>query len=350
MLVDGSWDLKHLILALAKSTGLFALSRLVTANQVRILAYHGIWMGTGHFGNFLYMSACKFQRRMELLEELDYPVITLTDALAKRCSGELPRGATVITIDDGWQSTYEHMLPILQTRNYPATVYLTTYYCFNQAPVVDVALQYCIHQADPTRHPFIHLPEYDLGPLPIGTRTEKDRALGAASAVVARLDNDSARQLFLRSLCQQTGLDYDFMAANRLFHLMTPMEVKKISESGVAVELHTHHHRITHKGVDCLDAELTINSERIQAITGRFPSHFCYPSGRYSPEVWPTLSEAGIASATTTDIGLVNSHSDKYALPRILDGQNISELEFEAEMSGFLELIRQARQLFRLRA
>lgn len=307
-------------------------------------------MGTGHFGNFLYMSACKFRRRMELLNELGYPVITLTDALEKRHSGELPKGATVITIDDGWQSTYRHMLPILETLNYPATVYLTTYYCFNQVPVIDVALQYCIHQIDPTRHPFIHVPEYGLGPAPIGTPSEKNQMLAAAARIVARLENDSARQFFLRSLCDKTGLDYDRMAADRLFHLMTPLEVKKAAASGITVELHTHHHRITHNGEDCLDYELAINSERIEALTGRTPAHFCYPSGRFSPEVWPTLSRANIASATTTDIGFVNSQSAKYALPRILDGQNISELEFEAEMSGFMELIRQARKVFRPRA
>ncbi|WP_290745933.1 polysaccharide deacetylase family protein [Haliea sp.] len=293
------------------------------------------------------MSKCKFQRRMELLKELGYPVITLTEALEKHQSGELPKGATVITIDDGWQSTYEHMLPVLQALNYPATVYLTTYYCFNQLPVIDVALQYSIHQIDPKRYPLIHVPEYGLGPLPTRTHTEKKQVLAIASKILASLDSDSAKQLFLRSLCQQTGLDYEGLAADRLFHLMTPMEVKETAESGIAVELHTHHHRITHNDEDCLEHELAINSERIQAITGRVPTHFCYPSGRFSPEIWPTLRRTGIASATTTDIGLVNSQSERYALPRILDGQNVSELEFEAEMSGFMELIRHARNLFR---
>lgn len=344
---DSSLDLKHSILTLARLTGLFALSRHLTAGRVRILAYHGIWLGEGHFGNFLYMSASKFRRRMELLQKWGYPVVSLAEACDHRGSGDLPKGATVITIDDGWYSTYVHMLPELQAHRYPATVYLTTYYCYNQAPVIDVALQYCFHQIDPAQCPQVHFPEYGLGPLPTRTDEEKTQALATASEVIARLESDAARQLFLQSVCHQTEVDYAVLSAERWFHLMTPAEVQDAAEKGITVELHTHHHRITHRGEDCLRQELALNRERIQAITGRVPVHFCYPSGRFSPAVWPALSEAGIASATTTDIGLVDSQSADYALPRILDGQKVSELEFEAEMSGFMELLRRARQIVR---
>ncbi|MEQ8802218.1 polysaccharide deacetylase family protein [Haliea sp.] len=341
--------MKQFILALARLTGLFALSKLLTADRVRILAYHGTWLGEGHFGNFLYMSAGKFQRRMELLKTLGYPVISLTDALAKLGSEELPKGTTVITIDDGWYSTYLHMLPVLQAHGYPATIYLTTYYCYNQAPVIDVALQYCFHQIDPDLCPLVHIPEYGLGPLPTGTGVERSLALAAASEVSAELDSDATRQRFLQSVCHQTAANYDLLSAERWFHLMTPAEIKDAADKCMTVELHTHHHRITHRGEDCLKQELALNNECIKAITRRDPMHFCYPSGRFSPAVWPALSEAGIASATTTEIGLVDSESAIYALPRILDGQNVSELEFEAEMSGFMELIRKARKFSGLR-
>lgn len=293
------------------------------------------------------MSASKFQRRMELLKEWGYPVISLTDALDRRESGTLPKGATVITIDDGWYSTYAHMLPVLKSQRYPATVYLTSYYCINQAPVVDVALQYCMNQCELNSTALIHIPEFEFGPLPMTSEAERNLALAAASQVMAKLESDAMRQIFLQELCHQTAVDYDLLSHERWFHLMTPTEVEEAAKAGVTVELHTHHHRITDNGEDCLKQELTLNREQIQAITERVPTHFCYPSGQFSPGVWPTLREEGIASATTTDIGLVDSHSVNYALPRILDGQNVSDLEFEAEMSGFMELLRRARHIFR---
>lgn len=340
-------NVKHFILSTARLLGLFTLSRWLTASRIRILAYHGIWLGEGHFGNFLYMSASKFERRMGLLESLGYPVASLTEALEKRKAGRLPKGTTVITIDDGWYSTSIHMLPVLKKHGYPATVYLTTHYCFNQAPVIDVALQYCIHQIDPGRHTQVHIPEYDVGPLRITSDADKNNALIVLSERAANLGSDTDKQLLLQSVCHHTAVDYGLLSSERWFHLMTPREVEAAADQGFAVELHTHHHRITYKNEDCLKEEVALNREKIEVLTGQIPVHFCYPSGKFSTAAWPTLKDEGIASATTTQIGLVDDQSAVYALPRILDGQNISELEFEAEMSGFMELLRQARIFFK---
>ncbi len=137
-------DLKRGFLLVAKYSGLFALARILTARKTRVLAYHGIWLGEGHFGNFLYMSADKFAARMALLKKWRYPVVPFKgrpDKAQHRCP-------TVITIDDGWYSAWASMLPALEKHNYPATVYLTTYYCLHQAPVIDVALSYCFSIID----------------------------------------------------------------------------------------------------------------------------------------------------------------------------------------------------------
>jgi len=336
--------LKHAILAIAKAIGLFRTSKRLTAKKIRVLAYHGVWLGEGHFGNFLYMSADKFQHRMALLKSWGYPVVSLNDALNNRENGNLPPCATVITIDDGWYSTYLHIVPALKSHDYPATIYLTTYYCQNQAPVIDVALQYCFY-AEQTAT--LYMPDYTLGPLPIGTPEEREIALKAALGTANNLESDAQKQAFLEALCGETGVNYGALMSERWFHLMTPEEVKIASESGVTIELHTHHHRITHEGKDCLREELRLNGDMIRSITGQDPMHFCYPSGKFSPGVWPTLSSTGIKSATTTDIGLVDGHSPAYALPRILDGQQVSDLEFEAEMSGFMDITRQVRNIFR---
>tara|TARA_R110002073_G_scaffold502_14_gene4253 strand:- start:7543 stop:8445 length:903 start_codon:yes stop_codon:yes gene_type:complete len=290
------------------------------------------------------MDARKFQRRLALLNKWGYPVIPLTQAIDDLDEGRLPKSATVITIDDGWYSTYVHMLPALLAHSYPATIYLTTYYCVNQAPVIDVALDYCFHQIDSARCPEIHISDFAFGPLPTGTDQEKALALAAAVDAISKLQDDAKRQLFLQSVCKKADVDYEKLLAERWFHLMNADEVQDAAEKGITVELHTHHHRITHNDQDCLEQELALNSGCIEDVTGRIPVHFCYPSGRFSQKIWPNLNDAGVISATTTELGLVDGQSAIYALPRLLDGQNISELEFEAEMSGFMELIRQARR------
>lgn len=341
--------LKHVILLAAKYAGLFFVGRMLTAKKVRILAYHGIWLGGDHFGNFLYMSAEKFKTRMALLARWHYPVVSLSDLYPDKMSAGLPACATVITIDDGWYGSYSKMLPVLEEHHYPATIYLTTYYCLNQRPVIDVALQYLFQIVDVTRCPSISLPRYDLGPLPVATREQRSDALAKALAVCNLLDSDCQRQEFLRQLCTLAYIDYRALVEERWFHLMTPAEVEDATTRGITFELHTHHHRITHVGKDCLASEIVANRLHIENLTGRIPAHFCYPSGRFTPELWPGLKDCKIRSATTTDIGLADANTPKYALPRILDGEQISELEFEAEMSGFLELKRElARGLRKL--
>lgn len=337
-------NLKRSFLLFAKYCGLFALARALTSRKTRVLAYHGIWLGVGHFGNYLYMSADKFAARMALLEKWGYPVVAFEGRPSNKSRYRCP---TVITIDDGWYSTWLAMLPALEKHNYPATVYLTSYYSLHQAPVIDVALSYCISMVDISRKPTVHLPAYDFGPMRITTEAAKKEALATAQNICASLDGDSAKQLFLAALCDEVGISHSELVSGRWFHLMTAEEVKDAASRGIIFEAHTHHHRITHRGKDSLAEEIAINSEFIHELTGRKPKHFCYPSGRYTNNLWAVLEECHMASSTTTDIGLVDAQTPRYAMPRILDGQDVSELEFEAEMSGFMELTRLLRRMGR---
>ena len=73
-------------------------------------------------------------------------------------------------------------------------------------------------------------------------------------------------------------------------------------------------------------------------------SHFCYPSGEWDRLHWPVLENHNVRTATTCESGLVNADTPRFAMNRILDSARISQIEFEAEVSGFNELIRQVRR------
>jgi peptidoglycan/xylan/chitin deacetylase (PgdA/CDA1 family) len=68
-----------------------------------------------------------FEKQMRFLKEEGYRVIGLDQLLDfidfKR---QLPRKAVVITIDDGWRSTYDIAYPILKQYGYPATLFVYT--------------------------------------------------------------------------------------------------------------------------------------------------------------------------------------------------------------------------------
>ncbi|BCX46348.1 polysaccharidede acetylase protein [Haloferula helveola] len=67
----------------------------------------------------------KFRKQMETLRELNLPVIPMADFQAwKRGEKEIPKQSVVITIDDGWKSTYTDAFPVLKEFGYPFTLFL----------------------------------------------------------------------------------------------------------------------------------------------------------------------------------------------------------------------------------
>jgi len=91
---------------------------------IPILCYHRFG-DTGHVK--LTVPEEKFREQMQYLKDNDYRVIPMTD-MYKFISGEeeLPKKAVIITIDDGYRSTYEIAYPILKEFDLPATLFLYT--------------------------------------------------------------------------------------------------------------------------------------------------------------------------------------------------------------------------------
>ena len=59
------------------------------------------------------------------------------------------------------------------------------------------------------------------------------------------------------------------------------------------------------------------------------------------------LDQNGVKSATLIDTGLVTPKTHRFELRRILDVEEIDQLEFEAKMSGFLEIVRTIKPALR---
>jgi peptidoglycan/xylan/chitin deacetylase (PgdA/CDA1 family) len=332
--------MKQAIYTLSKYIGLFAVCKWLTRKHIRILGYHGIWLGAGHFGNFLFMSPDKFALRMRQLKEMGVPVISLSDAVIGMNEGTLPDCATVITIDDGWYGTYKHMLPVLEKYQFPATLYATTYYSDKQTPIFNVALQYLFTVTDVQ---FLDANKLNVGSealVNLALSPEKSNFIDFLQRYASQLTGEPERQQLLALLAVQLGLSYPAIVEDKLFHLANEEQLEEMARQGIDIQLHTHRHRISVDGLDCLEQELLENQSRLNRVTARPLIHFCYPSGIYDETVWPMLKKLGMVTATTTESGLANKRSHLYALPRVLDGENVSDIEFEAEISGFGEVKR----------
>jgi peptidoglycan/xylan/chitin deacetylase (PgdA/CDA1 family) len=339
--------MKRLIFRIARATGLFALSRRLTRGGLRILCYHGIWLGEGHYGNFLFMSPEKFAARMAFLAHAGHPVLPLAEAVERFRAGTLPPGATAITIDDGWHGTYRHMLPTLEAHRLPATIYVTTYFAERQYPVFDLVVRYLLDRTAER--------ELDLAALgiPGGGRVRLDTPAARAAAGEAimahgreRLDGAGCHALGAR-LAEVLGLDYGRLVEQKVFHLMSLAEIAEAVRRGHDIQLHSHRHRTPLDDPDGLAREIADNRARLEPIAKRRLRHFCYPSGVYDRRIWPQLEALEIDSATTIEQGINFAGTPPLGLKRLLDGQEVELIEFEAELCGFVELTRRLRRPFR---
>jgi peptidoglycan/xylan/chitin deacetylase (PgdA/CDA1 family) len=347
--------IKHLIIKsnarlgllwVARTLGGFALSRWLTRKALRILCYHGIWLGEAHFSNFLFMSAAKFKRRTELIKKWKFPVISLDQALRGIEDGTLRNCATVITVDDGWFGTAKVMVPEFIAQQLPATIYSTSYYAEKQLPVFDVALDYILSRST-TRSLDLRTISNELsGEYQLAQSSEREALADRLSEYASQFNGATCFEL-LQRLSAALEMDLQFLIDNRVFHLMSLDEIKHAADQGIDIQLHTHRHRFPVDDVTGIRQEIEDNRKSLSAVTTKPLKHFCYPSGVWNDAAFPALRQLGIASAVTTEQGLNFGGTSPLRLRRISDGEYVHELEFEAELSGFAEVMRAIKGSFR---
>ena len=328
--------LKRTSLAIFEKAGLFALVRDSPwrARRLLILCYHGVSRSDEHLWRpALFMEPNLFADRMRLLAESGYNVLPLDEGISRLYSGSLPERSVVLTFDDGEVGFHAHAHPILREHGFPATVYLTTYYCDRQLPVFNLICSYLLWKSRGNEYSTADV----IGePLMLDTRTERSRSTAVVFlcdfAERAGLSGVEKNELASR-LAAAVDIDYGKVLEDRLLHLMNPDEVAELRDAGVDFQLHTHRHR-SPEDESLYKREIQENRSAIRSMTGLSASHFCYPSGVVRPEFSEWLAEEGVVSATTCEIGLANSTLGRLTLPRMVDVSALSEIEFRGWLTG----------------
>ena len=338
---------RHAILICAKSIGLFALSRWMTRRDLRILAYHGAALDDeDRYGPGLFMSEATFARRMQFLADRGYRVLGLDEGLRALARGDLPELATVITIDDGWYGTCRTMAPILKSHEFPATFYVSTYYVESQTQVFNVAVGYVLWKSIDRRKLDVSRLSPDLvGTFDLADTRQRHAAHDAIVGHGESLGSARARQDLLRRLCEHVDVDWPTIREKRMFAFATSEELRSLSAMGIDLQLHTHRHRFPSGDRQVASDEIDENRRALgRSASGPF-EHFCYPNGIYDQSQFALLQAKGIRSATTTENGFARPTSLSFALPRLLDSERVTPIEFEAELSGLVDLVRRVRSL-----
>jgi len=321
--------------------GGFAVAQHFTRKQLRILGYHGFSVRDEHvLSPYVFMRTETFERRMRILRKRKVPVISLDEAIDRLRHGKIANAEVVITLDDGWASNLT-VVPILQKYAYPACIYITTEHLSAGTDAFNVTVAHMVHSS---RKPSMSLrnihPQID-GDYHIGR--DPAEAAGTLVNAAARIATLSERQQLLAPIAESLGLDYAEFVKGGRFQFLSRAEIRAIAELGIGIQLHTHTHSLPDDTFEAMAHEIQQNRSAIRELTNVEPTHFCYPSGNYSPWHPEWLSRLGIASATTCDSGLNGPEVPRLLLKRYLDSESVSDIEFEAEIAGVRELLRKMR-------
>lgn len=328
-------------LGVLRGSGIF---RWVTNSRWRqqrllILCYHGTSLEDEHLWRpQLYIQPQKLEQRLESLKTGQFSVLPLGEALQRLRAGTLPPRSVALTFDDGGYDFFRQAYPLLKHYSFPVTVYQTTYYTSVERPIFNLICSYMLWM----RRGEVIADREGLGlQTPLDLRSEASR-----SAVVQDLIQSSGRvhrsglekDEIAAQLARVLNIDYDCLRAKRILQLMNQRELQEISRNGVEVQLHTHRHR-TPEDEALFRKEIQENRSTIQKATATEPVHFCYPSGVYHPAFLAWLRKENVVSATTCDVGLAGRRSESLLLPRFIDHQNRTQLEFESWITGVGDLL-----------
>lgn len=328
------------VLYACKLVGLFVVARWMTRRGVRILCYHGLASINEYAGKpKLFMRPETFRHRMEFLRARGFPVVPLAEAVDHLGNGKLPDCATVITFDDGWHSVYRDALPILQEMKIPATVYIATYYVDKGIPDPHALLEYALNNAVETRLYLADFPESVRGPWNLTDERARARAL---AGLIAFIDSRpaEARPGLVRSVVDCVGLEWEQFEKYKMFYLLDSGEIRALGAAGIDIQLHTRRHRLPFDDKSAVEREIAENRRDLGPLVSAPLHHLAYPKGEYDPCQFGWLDGVGIKSATTCQPGLNYAGTPRLELSRFLDGENVSDIEFEAELSGMATILR----------
>ena len=330
-------NIKQVLRQTAGACGLFTYARRSRRikSSLSIFCYHSVRITDElAWRPDCYIKVDQLEQRFRFFKAEGYSVLPLAEGYSRLMHGTLPERSVCLTFDNGFQDFKENAYPLLSRFGYPATVYLTTYYCDVNRPVFDLVGPYMLWlRRDRTMEP-----SSTFGWTESQNLTSANGRRAAWLAINKTVErcrlSGVAKDELMEELADLLDIDYSAQKLHRHLNLLNPDEVAACSGSGITFELHTHRH-ITPEDPSLLEREIRENSERIASFTGRRPQHFCYPNGIVPPSAPTSLSSLGIQSATTCVPGFANTMSNPMLLPRYCDSINIAGATFESCASGF---------------
>jgi peptidoglycan/xylan/chitin deacetylase (PgdA/CDA1 family) len=284
----------------------------------------------------LCVSPQNFAAQMEVLRRRRQPM-RLTELTRELEHGRCPRGAVVVTFDDGYRDNLLAALPVLEAFDVPATVFCTAGVVGREEPfwwdrlavllLGPQPLPPALHLDVGDHHQHIELQaaaSYDAVERAADRRRQNDEAPASARLAFYREVwgwlrplAESDRALALEQIARwSTQADGD---------VAPPLSREQAQALAASPLVAIGAHSVTHAALSTLTpsaqrAEIMQSKVQLEALVGRPVVSFAYPFGDQGADTAALVRESGFCCSCTTEAAVVRPGTDPFQLPRIAVG------------------------------
>lgn len=211
-----------------------------------------------------------------------------------------PKGAVLLTVDDGWKSNKSNIIEVVKRMNIPITIFLTV------DPVVNGA---------PFWWSYI--------------KSAREKGLIPFSLTQLKEMEHARVQDIINTLKNTIVLGREAMTEDQI--------LEALSDGQLTIGSHTVSHPIlTNCTDDHVYSEMFESKERLENLFNIPVISFAYPNGAYSTREVEFLKKAGYTMAFTTELKPItpDSFENQYELPRMEVLEHVSFPETICRMSG----------------
>lgn len=247
-----------------------------------------------------------FDWQMALIAKYFTP-ISLDEAVKGLAENNLPANAVCVTFDDGYVNNLTLAQPVLQKYGIPGTVYVATGF----SDGINMWNDRVIHLFADQQRKSLHL---NGETVELGGWEQRRELAYAWLKKLKHLPIDERLQ-------GVSALYQENLATEQEPLMMTPIQVKTLSEKGVTIGAHTVNHPILKVlDVEQQKREIVQSKLQLEAWTGKEVRHFAYPNGVVGTDLdelsVTAVKEAGFASAVVTNWGVSTGQTSPWMLQR----------------------------------
>lgn len=306
--------MKGLVVSVANHLGIFDtyafIRRRLMKSQVAILMYHRI--SPKRERPYLNVISVKsFRRQIEYIFR-NYEILSLDELVEYILSEKpLPKKAVVITFDDGYKDNYLYAYPILQKYHIPATIFLVTGHIGTDKLFWWDKIGYILYHTSVNQLDLEGLGSYSLESEP-----DKARAKSIITEELKKLP-DKRKNSLVEKLLDVCQMEIPRNLGRRL--ILSWEEVREMSDEKLTFGAHSVNHPVlTKMPIDQAKNEIVRSKKAIEERLGKEVRAFCYPDGKFNPEIVELVKKSGFNSAVSILTGRLISLKDSvYQLNRI---------------------------------